>query len=191
MDPLRDEQVLLVKFKDGNNKALQRIFTLWYKPLVYFANKIINDLPQAEDITAESFYYLYTHRSDFQSLPAIKAFLYMANRNACLNFLKARRRHQASHQEVLYLSSSSADDKQHLDDLSQKIPSLLHNLPLQCRQVFTMIYFHGMATKDIAAALGLSNQTVLNHKQRAVHYLRLALQKQGCLLMFSAALCLL
>jgi RNA polymerase sigma-70 factor (family 1) len=184
------EDILIDQFTKGDNVALRHIFNLYYKPLVFFASKLINDLPEAEDITAESFYFLYSHRHDFHSLPAIKAFLYMANRNACLNSLKAKRRHQASHHEISYLSQGNSTSQQTGMDAAAlaNIPQLINELPYQCAQVFKMIYYDGMKTGEIAQVLGLSNQTILNHKQRAIKFIRQALHKRHILLLLPCLL---
>jgi RNA polymerase sigma-70 factor (family 1) len=184
------EDIVITQFQQGNNIALQQIFNLYYKALVFFANKIINDLPEAEDITAESFFALYNRRENFQSLPQVKAFLYMANRNACLNWLKAKRRHQASHQEIVFLSVPHYTLNQQTVEATvlAQLPKLIAKLPQQCAQVFKMIYYEGMKTGEIAQALGLSNQTVLNHKQRAIRFIRQALNEKHLLLLLPSIL---
>lgn len=45
----------------------------------------------------------------------------------------------------------------------QRLVEAVANLPPQCRKVFTMRKFHGMAPRDIAGRLGLSLSTVEKH----------------------------
>jgi RNA polymerase sigma-70 factor (family 1) len=182
---------LLAAFHKGSNTALGQIFNLYYKPLVFFANKIINDLPEAEDITAESFYYLYTHRHDFHSLPKIKAFLYMANRNSCLNWLKAQRRHHASHQEIAYLSASTEEPNTSFIN-KNLYPDIIHNaqqLPEKCRSIFELIFYDGKKTDEVAHILGISTKNVTNQKLKAIKFLRQSLLNKDLLPLVFILIC--
>jgi RNA polymerase sigma factor (sigma-70 family) len=185
-EPFSSEETLLRHFHNGSNSALKHIFSLYYKPLVYFANKIINDLPQAEDITAESFYKLYIRRQCFDSLPHIKAFLYMACRNACLDWQKTQRRHQRSHSEIRYLAPAGETQLHAAGEAVAfaEISTHINGLPAQCALIIKMIFYQGMKTEEIATALGTSAKTVLNQKLKAIRLIRLALAKKHLLPVF-------
>jgi RNA polymerase sigma-70 factor (family 1) len=152
---------------------------LYYKPLCYFASKLIDDTPAAKDITADSFSYLYTHRHKHKTLGSIKAFLFVANRNACMNYLKARKRHRASHKEILYLAEEAVEMVPGLQDMHKIIERHLDKLPPQCREVFKMYFYKKMKTADIAGAMSLATQTVVNHRLLAIRHLRKAITKNA------------
>jgi RNA polymerase sigma-70 factor (family 1) len=158
------DEALAKSFSQGDEQAFKQVFNRLYKPLCYFACKIIDDVPAAEDITAESFFYLYTHRHKFTTLGAIKAFLFVANRNACMNYLKAKKRHRASHKEILYLAEDAEEMAPGLQDMHKIIERHLDKLPPQCKEVFKMSFYKQMKTSEIAGELCLATQTVINHR---------------------------
>src|SRR5882762_3416517 len=95
--------------KKRHSHALTYIFKRHYKPLCYFAWQLTGNKPEAEDIAGEVFIKLWRRHNDFNSLQNIKAFLYIATRNACFDYLKHVQRKNASHEELFYLAENSEE----------------------------------------------------------------------------------
>ncbi|MES1160647.1 MAG: sigma factor-like helix-turn-helix DNA-binding protein, partial [Bacteroidota bacterium] len=78
------------------------------------------------------------------------------------------------------------------EDLKAEVLKSIHkeieNLPRSCGNVFKMAYLEGMSNSEIAETLQINNQSVRNHKQRAIKLLRLALLNRNILV--SAFICL-
>jgi RNA polymerase sigma-70 factor (ECF subfamily) len=180
----RLEGELIALFKDGNRKALQHIYDLHYKTLCYFANKLIMDQPQAEDIVADSYVKLWNLRGNFDTLVNIRAFLYITVRNACFNFLRQAKRITTAQQEMLYLLQTESEQIEFQEieaSLLDKIYAEIEVLPKQCREVFKLFYLAQMNTTEIAQHMKLSRNTVQNHKIRATKLLRTAFLKKNLL----------
>ena len=71
----KQEGEIIASFRSGDKKAMEYLYALHYKTLCYFANKLVLDLPQAEDIVADSYIKLWNLRSNFDTLVNIRAFL--------------------------------------------------------------------------------------------------------------------
>src|SRR5438876_1059349 len=84
-------------------------FNHYYHPLVFFARKLLHDATAAEDIVTEIFLKYWQKQNNFNSLPAIKTFLYISTRNACLNYLQ-RASYQARAKTALLQTSDDNDD---------------------------------------------------------------------------------
>ena len=82
----------LEAFKKKDAKVLAEIFKLQKKALIYFAEKLLGIRDEAENIVGITFMKLWEKHADFDSLPAIKLFLYTTTRDSCLDFLKYSRR---------------------------------------------------------------------------------------------------
>lgn len=172
---------LLEEFKNGNEKAIRQLYDIHYRPLCYFNLKIVNFYQEAEDISTETFLKLIQKRKDFESLSQIKSFLYTVSKNACLDFLRKEKRHKKSYQEIPHLSTfeeSIIDQEMISAKVLQSIYSEIELLPNQCKQVFKMIYFEGLPTSKVAQEMGISTQTVLNQKAKALAKIRLALSQE-------------
>jgi RNA polymerase sigma-70 factor (family 1) len=187
---------LLEGFRNGNETAIRKLYVLYYRPLCYFNQKLINFSQEAEDISTETFLKLLQKRNDFDSLSDIKSFLFTASKNACLDFLRKEKRHNKSHQEISLLSPLEelfGEQEMITAKVLQAIYAEIENLPNQCQQVFKSIFIEGKSTAMIAEEMGISPQTVLNQKTKALQKIRLALRQENVLYagLFLNVLCLL
>jgi RNA polymerase sigma-70 factor (family 1) len=187
---------LLEGFRNGNETAIRKLYVLYYRPLCYFNQKLINFSQEAEDISTETFLKLLQKRNDFDSLSDIKSFLFTASKNACLDFLRKEKRHNKSHQEISLLSPLEelfGEQEMITAKVLQAIYAEIENLPNQCQQVFKSVFIEGKSTAMIAEEMGISPQTVLNQKTKALQKIRLALRQENVLYagLFLNVLCLL
>jgi RNA polymerase sigma-70 factor (family 1) len=170
------ETDIIILLQRSNEKGLAIIFKNFHPGLLYFATQYLKDSQAAEDVVAESFLKIWQRRSDFESLPAIKAFLYTTVRNACINLLKQSSRYAACHEEIKYLAERSeelyAEQKMIKAELLNRIWRDIELLPPVRRNIFKMIYIDGLNTFEIANALHISVDTVRVQKARALHALR-------------------
>lgn len=187
---LYNERDLLQGVARGDQKAFRVIFHQHYKALCYFASSIILDGQEAEDLVQETFSKLWNKRADFSSATSIKAFLYIATKNACLNFIKQRERQSSREKEFSYLLKEPlAGDFDPILTETEIISELyteIEQLPKQCQRVFKMSYLQGMKNEEIAAALHISYNTVRTQKLRALKLIRSSLLKKNLLTAFYA-----
>jgi len=170
-----EDEVIALLHKD-NEKGLSVIFNKYHPGLLYFASQFLPYSQAAEDIVAESFIKIWQRRDHFKSLPAIKSFLYVTVKNACLNQLKQTSRYAACHEEIKYLAEKSEElfttNKMIKAELLNKIWQDIELLPPVRRKIFKMIYMEGLNTFEIASALNISVDTVRVQKARALQALR-------------------
>jgi len=168
--------------KKRHSHALNYIFKRHYKPLCYFAWQLTGNKPEAEDIAGEVFIKLWRRHNDFNSLQNIKAFLYIATRNACFDYLKHVQRKNASHEELLYLAENSEEFIQSRMAKAEVLQAILYEvetLPPVRRQIFKMIYLEDLSTNEIAQQLNITADTVRVQKARALNSLRTQVLKKG------------
>lgn len=185
-----NDKYFLEDFRNGDEQAIRKLYTLYYRPLCYFNQKIINYSQEAEDISTETFLKLLQKRKDFESLSEIRSFLFTTSKNACLDFLRKEKRHNKSHQEISLLSPLEelfVDQEMISAKVLQSIYAEIEILPNQCQQIFKSIYIEGKTTAEIAEEMGISTQTVLNQKAKALRKIRLALSHEN---LFSMAMLL-
>lgn len=172
---------IITEFQEGKEFALNQVYQSLYRPLCYFADKLVENKEQAEDIVTESFMKVWEKRRDFDSLPKIKAFLYISVRNACLNYLKHAKTQLRSYKEIKYLGQNeeSVINEAIETEVLNAIFEEIERLPAQCKEIFKLLFFKGMSTAAIAEQMNLSVQTVRNQKSKALDMLRMALLKRN------------
>ncbi len=172
----KDEQYWVEQLINGNDKALGYFYNL------HFAGRLTQDEPEASDIVAECFIKLWRKHPDFITGENVKAFLYITCKNRCLSFLRDTKRKTAAQQ--LYFSQLEQNENNVLHQIieAEFLQILDHEvslLPEMCRKVFSLLYFEGKKTDEIAAELNLSVQTVRNYKTRAVEKLKTSFLQKG------------
>lgn len=181
---LHSEQELIRLFKAGAESAATDLYGRYYKGLVYFARQIVQHAGEAEDIAQDTMVKLFHKKDDFSHLSDIKSFLYVSVRNACFNYIKARERHELSHEELRYLTPEGEENAD-VEMLKARVLAEIYQevaaLPAQCGEVFRLLFIQKLTTAQAAEKLGLSPQTVLNQKARAIKLLRFRLSEKGFL----------
>jgi len=175
--PQYDEIALLHQIAGNSKKAFETIYDQHYTSVFYFSKGFVTDIQVAEDITTEIFMKLWEKLKDFGSLQAIKSFLYISTKNACLNHLRNNERQSRHLKQLSYLSTKEVEDSmiQHkvTATIYQHIYDEIEKLPQQLKMVFKMAYLEGLSNEQIANELSINNQSVRNHKSRALKSLRM------------------
>lgn len=177
-----DENYWINEFLAGNQDALVFFFELHYKPLLYFAEQIVQNSSEAEDIVSDCFFKLWQRNQGFETPQKIKAFLFISCRNACLNYIQHQKVKTGAHE--IYLRDSQESEENMLSlmiktEVLDFINKEIEELPNKMQEIFKMIYFQGKNTNEIAMELQLSVQTVRNQKTKAIDMLKIAMLKKG------------
>jgi len=173
---------ILEGLRNGNEKAIRKLYDHYYRPLCYFNKSLINYIEEAEDISTETFLKLLQKKDDFDTLSDIKSFLFVTARNACLDFLRKEKRHKKAHDEISFLAEFDeqfGDNEMIVAKVLQTIYAEIENLPKQCGDVFKSIFIEGKSTAEIADEMQISPQTVLNQKSKALRKIRLVLEQEN------------
>lgn len=176
-----DNDIWMHKFKNGDETTLKDVFELYGGSLFFYAKNIVDDREEAEDIVAESFIKLWRQRATFVEQRNIKAYLYVITKNACLNFLKHKKRKASSHKELLYLETEGHDEVMNRilqGELIKIIADEIEKLPDLARKVFKLTFVEGLKPDEIALQLSMPTQNVRNNKSRALELLRNSLAKR-------------
>jgi len=176
---------LIIEFKKGNPKSLTAIFKFYYAALCYFADRIIANREEAEDIAAESFYKLWKLHKNFDSMYGIRAFLYITTRNACLNFLKQAERVTRQQSDLAYLVNAGEETftEATRTEILREVYAAIENLPPQCRKIVKMSFVEGLKNHEIAEQLNISIHTVKNQKVRGIYLLKMKLLSSNIFMM--------
>jgi RNA polymerase sigma-70 factor (ECF subfamily) len=155
--------------------ALASIYNRFYSPLVFFARKFLTNSLAAEDIVAEIFLKYWQKQNDFNSLYAVKAFLYISTRNACINY-KQKLQQQARVNADLRILTDEFDDSVLTmitrSEVLKDVYYIVEALPVQCRKIVLLSYLGGLSNKQIARHMQLSVHTVRNQKVRGIQLVR-------------------
>ena len=171
---------LVEQVAEGSELAFERFFKTYFKSLYAYAFTILQDEIMAEEIVQQVFYKIWEKKEQFRIRTSVKAFLYKAVYNECLNYLK-HQQHKASHQNYIAyvnrnnVSGENATMRVELNELQSRLQTALNELPEQCRTIFQLSRFEDLKYREIALQLGISEKTVENQMGKALKLLRMKL----------------
>jgi len=170
----------------GDTLGFDTIFKRVYKPLCFFAFKLIADHDKAEDIVQDCLLRFWQRRKHEETFIKIQSFLYVSVRNACLDELE-HQKVKSKHQDYVRVTELNTEPPV-LDAIMQA--EVLHhvfeeveNLPEKCREIIKLTFMEGYSPNEISDRLGVTVSTVTNQKLRGLAILRKRLSNEIILLL--------
>ena len=153
--------------------------------MCFYAYKIINNQESSKDLVQDVFLKFQSKPAEFSTELAIKNFLYLSVKNACLNFLRHDlvEKKFAERQAETALVQEEALTHIIKAEALVLIKQSIETLPEGCRSVLKLAFFEGLKNEQIALELGISINTVKTQKQRALQLMRLKLTDNVYLLL--------
>jgi len=156
------EENLTRQLQRGSEEAFRQIFETWYRPLTLFALKYVNDVEEAREIVQEFFIRLWSAHPQVDIRFSLKRYLYQGVRNACLNFIAAKKvsDKRFSQYEPPVFSNDNALEHMMAAEQEERLLRAIDALPEKCRQIFSMSRLQHLSHQDIAGKLQISVKTV-------------------------------
>ena len=153
------------------------VFRDSYTPLVRYGNTFLKDTDETEDVVQQVFVSMWEKRAQLDIHTSVRAVLYRAVHNACLNRLK----HQKVRRDYAGDWKNTQSDSEQTDaleaaELQERINRAIETMPEQCARIFKMSRFEQLKYQEIADQLGLSVKTVENQMGKALKIIREALK---------------
>jgi RNA polymerase sigma-70 factor (ECF subfamily) len=154
----------------GDEKAFKMLFDYYYKHLVIFAIRYVDDKDLSESIVQNVFVKLWEKREALQ-IDSVHAYLITAVRNQCQNELKHQKIVRAYEKNFIpneWMAETVYPD----EEVMARINQVIDQMPEQRRKIFKMNRLDGMRYKEIADKLEISPKTVEVQIGKALKYLR-------------------
>lgn len=171
-----EEIEMTLAFQQGREEGFDFFFRELYPALCFYANRMVDDLADSEEIASDAFIKIWNKRAQFHQPQHIRAYLYRIVRNDCLKLLQRRNKNLKAEADVIYLNSDVAhyDESKELitAEFIRQLYDALSELPTQCSRVFQKLYVEGKSPKETASDLNISIGNVKTQKARGIATLR-------------------
>lgn len=169
------EANILYRFLQREEKAFEEVYTLFYGPLCYFAEKLVFSRQVAEEIVVDVFVKTFQSAISVSSMEHLRGYLFQAVKNQSINYLKREKRYEQHLSD--YATASGFNLEQFENEMIETsalelIFQIAEGLPGECKRIFELLYKEQMSYQDIAEQLQLNVQTVRNQNARAIAYIR-------------------
>lgn len=177
-ESFNDNDFLVECLKNGDQKAFTYLIDTYHHKLCVYANSLVKNIYNAEDIVQNVLAKTWEQRTQLKSNQSIKNFLYKLVYN---EFIDQYRKNQS----LFALEKSYVDDLNvivHEDDLEsfnqvlKVVKKEIQKLPAKCKEVFVLSKQEGLTNIEIAEYLDISVKTVEAQITKAFSILRSALK---------------
>ncbi|MFY9361761.1 MAG: sigma-70 family RNA polymerase sigma factor [Dysgonamonadaceae bacterium] len=141
MDINENEILLIRAFKNGDQKAFEKLFERYHKKLYAYLMRLLDSKEYAEEIVQESFIKIWEKREEFIEGYSFDAFLFTIAKNTFLNFTreKVNRRVFEDHFQIINeMESDKTDDYVIFKETREIIRLIIDGMPPRRREVFIM-----------------------------------------------------
>lgn len=180
-----EENNLFINIQQGDEKAFEKLFKLYYGYLCNFATKIIADDVAAEEIVQDFFVKFWERRTDLSVESSLKNYLFRSVKNLCLNHIKHSNIKLQHAQKVIAESETSNFNNDYIEvDLAADIAKSIEELPEKRREIFRLSREEGLKYREIAEKLNISIKTVEAQMSLAIKSLRDKLKKYNTFIFY-------
>jgi RNA polymerase sigma-70 factor (family 1) len=170
------DQELTALLKAGDQLAFTEIYQRYGKALTTFAaaESRLNDLDDAGDVLHDLFVWLWEERAKLAITGNLKNYLFTAIRNRIIDHIRKNNTRQ-KYADLLEELSYSLEQQLEAKELGQMLEHSITELSPRTAEIYRLSRQDHLSVKEIAAQLGLSEQTVKNQLTTALKHLRQSL----------------
>jgi RNA polymerase sigma-70 factor, ECF subfamily len=172
---------LMLRFKDGDTEAFDRLFVKHTRGIVNFAYRFVRNREIAEELAQEVFLRVYENAAGYRIQARFTSWLYKIATNVCLNEIRKpqfRVPHQSMHASLsddgndedrkLEFGTAAAPDKIfEQKDLSRIIGQALQQIPEKQRIAFILNKYQELSYSEVADVMDSSEKAVKSLIHRA------------------------
>jgi RNA polymerase sigma-70 factor (ECF subfamily) len=170
-----DDRQLSSMVADGSEKAFRVLFDKYFDRIYGVAYSLTKSPVVAEDMTQDIFLKIWVKREMLKDILRFDAFLFRVARNHILNELRNKVKEQEFTEYLINFFRETADNpQQHLifSELEKVVEEALEKLPPQQRQIYKLSREDGLSQEEISAKLQISVNTIKQHMNRALKFIR-------------------
>lgn len=159
----------------SNEQAFEFFFRKYYTSLSYFANTILHNEGEANDIVQDCFVKLWENKSIKERSETVKSLLYAMVRNRCIDLLRKRKIRKKAESKIK--ENEIDEDFEYIDELKfaevmRQIVDQIDDLPIRMKRVIKLHFIEGKNYKEIANDLQSTPEAVRKQKARALKIIR-------------------
>ena len=171
---VKEDILLLKKFKNGDDSAFDQIYMRWFTPIYALLKRITNSAPDAEDITQEVFFTLWNNRDMIDTGKGVKSYLFSTARYQAFDLF---RKQKAANNYIAYESSYNIIEEDphkivETKELELLVEYAILSMPKQRREIFLLNYKDGLSPSEISQRLNIVPHKVSDQLYQARKHLK-------------------
>ncbi|MEX8546551.1 MAG: RNA polymerase sigma factor [Mucilaginibacter sp.] len=172
---LDDGKALLLKLKQGDERAFKIIYDSYKFRLAGNLCKLLKSNDLVKDILQELFLKIWETRNQIDPEKPFKSYLFHIGQNLVYDYFRKAAKDKRL---LLKLMAATSDLYQHIEeDITRKENSEIFQraidlMPPQRKQVFTLCKLDGKTYKEVENIMGINGKTISSHMLKANRFLK-------------------
>ena len=169
---MRGKQGHTIHFSGGKVFSVDELYDRFYDELVLWADTILNDMGEAEDLVQDFFVRLWEKKLN-ENLEGerVRSYLYVSVRNMAIRKVKDQSRMRRI-PDISVVERVWEDEEVTHEDMIDQVLKALDVLPPRSREVLECVHLKNMKYAEVAELLGISVATVKTLLVRSLKTLR-------------------
>lgn len=183
-EPATDE-VLMLRYKDGDLHAFELLIEKHQQPLFAFVHRFCNDYHQSQDLAQEVFLRIIRNARNYEPRAKFTTYMYTLAHNVCIDYLRRKKNRKnvslaepVTPGEDLTLEDCMTDQRANPErELQQKgfekaLQAAVNGLPEEQREVFLLREQMNLPFEEIARVVGCLPSTAKSRMRYALQTIR-------------------
>jgi RNA polymerase sigma-70 factor (ECF subfamily) len=188
--PAADE-VLMLRYKDGDIAAFEVLLERYQQPLFSFVYRFCRDYHQAQDLVQEVFIRLIRSSKNYEPRAKFSTYLYTFAHNICIDYTRRQKKRKSvsisepiEPSENLTIEDTMKDERSNPEkEYQQKsfekaLQEAVDELPDEQREVFLLREQMNLPFEEIARVVGCLPSTAKSRMRYALQSIRQKLEKR-------------
>ena len=180
------EQQLIKGIMSQDKGSFDILFRTYYGKLLSIATNILHDKQLAEEAAQDVFIKLWQSGSDLSIDTSLNSYMISMVHNRCIDYIRMNERriktvsieNQEVQQKLHEIGIEAIEEELFSVSLEVVLKQTIDDLPVHCKEIFSLSRFDGLSNKEISEKLQLSVSTVKTQIARALKKLKEVVYEQ-------------
>lgn len=149
-----EDKILMQKFQEGDEQSFEALIIKYRAAAVCFAERYTCDKFIAEDITQESFAYLYVYKDKYNEKYSFKTYLFTIIRNKSIDYYRKFKREDFKYNLDNLSSSHTPEDIILSDEIKNLVINNINKLKEDYKIALYLIDYEVFSYKEAGSIMG-------------------------------------